>query len=248
MQLKQLARMWVGSRANMPVEVVDGKIAPREVGSGYYFTTPSGKTIVRYPNAYGWRTLYHPSTLRIEVGRDWKSNVREVVVDRLPTWIRGNFRDFDGLRIARGWISAGRDGWKRVWAIRDPKIGRGYHGQRWNNAQLWDGLEEAICDARKAWILRAQQEIENTVIESLGDIAEALITREASIEAGNCAVGTDAFIARHGWNNRYYVRARVLDRTGESRAYQAIAVARRALARIIMQQEQANGQFIRTQS
>lgn len=54
-----------------PIIAVDGFAPPKLKGSRYYFTTPSGKTIVKYPNAYGYRTLYHPSTLRVEVGKGW---------------------------------------------------------------------------------------------------------------------------------------------------------------------------------
>ena len=44
---------------------------PKLVGNSGYFTTPSGKTVVAYPGAYGWRTVYHCSTERVEVGREW---------------------------------------------------------------------------------------------------------------------------------------------------------------------------------
>lgn len=40
-------------------------------GRSYYWTTPSGKTEVRHPSAYGWPTLYHASTRRVVVGADW---------------------------------------------------------------------------------------------------------------------------------------------------------------------------------
>lgn len=54
-----------------PVAVVEGYVAPRLAGRSYYWTTLSGRTIVRHPNAYGWPTLYHASTRRVEVGADW---------------------------------------------------------------------------------------------------------------------------------------------------------------------------------
>ena len=44
---------------------------PKLVGNSGYHTTPSGKTIVNHPGAYGWRTVYHCSTERVEVGRNW---------------------------------------------------------------------------------------------------------------------------------------------------------------------------------
>ncbi len=68
---RRLAREACGAHATMPVEVVEGSQFPRVRGRSYYWTTPSGKTEVMHPNAYGWRTLYHPSTLRVEVGREW---------------------------------------------------------------------------------------------------------------------------------------------------------------------------------
>jgi hypothetical protein len=54
-----------------PIVITGDDKSPAIAGESYYWTTPSGKTIVRYPNAYGYRTLYHASTRRIEVGRDW---------------------------------------------------------------------------------------------------------------------------------------------------------------------------------
>lgn len=54
-----------------PVVAVQRAEAPEWRGHSFFHTTPSGKTIVRYPNAYKWRTLYHPSTRRIVVGLDW---------------------------------------------------------------------------------------------------------------------------------------------------------------------------------
>jgi len=44
---------------------------PKLIGNPGYHTTPSGGTIVNYPGAYGWSTVYHRSTERVEVGRSW---------------------------------------------------------------------------------------------------------------------------------------------------------------------------------
>ena len=54
-----------------PIMTVGGDQPPRLEGESYYWTTPSGKTRVRHPNAYGWPTTYHRSTRRITVGVDW---------------------------------------------------------------------------------------------------------------------------------------------------------------------------------
>lgn len=69
----QVARIWAGARLNLFVDVVPGDAAPHVAGDSGYYTTPSGKTIVRHPGAYGYRTVYHCSTERVDVGADWKA-------------------------------------------------------------------------------------------------------------------------------------------------------------------------------
>lgn len=68
---RRLARRTAGAHAACHVEIVAGDAAPAIRGRSYYWTTLSGKTEVRHPNAYGWPTLYHASTLRVQVGREW---------------------------------------------------------------------------------------------------------------------------------------------------------------------------------
>jgi hypothetical protein len=59
-------------QANIHIEVIPGvAAAPRTVGESYYWTTPSGKTIVQHPSAYRWPTWYHASTRRVVVGEQW---------------------------------------------------------------------------------------------------------------------------------------------------------------------------------
>lgn len=73
---RKLARDTIGlAQYDHPpvVCVPNDSLPPMEVGESYYHTTLSGKTIVRYPSAYGWPTLYHPSTRRILVGENWFS-------------------------------------------------------------------------------------------------------------------------------------------------------------------------------
>lgn len=236
--IERVARMWCGVRANMPVEIVDGDAPPKVCGEGFHWTTPGGKPI-RYPNAYKWEKVYHASTIRVEVGRNWRHDVRELVVDGQDTYVREQFRDFDGLRIARGWLSHGSSGWSRIWAIRDPQTGRAYHGRRSSLEGRWDGLAEAIAEARATWTVRAENEREQAVLAELSVIAEPLVTRADSKAAGNCGVGTEAYAARRGWTDRYYVRAELLDRAPEPRARAAAQAARRMLARIIADQQTA---------
>ena len=71
-------REWVRRQADAygtryPVEVVEGHKAPTLEGESGYYTTLSGKTRVMHPGAYKWPTIYHCSTIRVEVGADWLS-------------------------------------------------------------------------------------------------------------------------------------------------------------------------------
>lgn len=71
-QQRTAIRRYVGISDNFPpINIVEGYDAPKSLGESFFHTTPSGKTIVNYPNAYGYRTLYHPSTRRVTVGAGW---------------------------------------------------------------------------------------------------------------------------------------------------------------------------------
>ncbi len=71
-----LARRACGNQYDTayPVVVVDGDQAPERRGSTWHYRTTSGIPI-DYPGAYsrrGWSNMvYHPSTHRIVVGREW---------------------------------------------------------------------------------------------------------------------------------------------------------------------------------
>lgn len=70
-----LARLVSRDDGNRPVEIVRGKnsdsIYPHITGIGAYWTTPSEKTIISYPNAYRWPKTYHCSTRGTTVGKLW---------------------------------------------------------------------------------------------------------------------------------------------------------------------------------
>lgn len=72
-QERTRARRRLGIRHNCtPVAALPGSYRPpTRLGEPGYWTTPSGKTIVRHPNAYGWPTVYHCSSERIVVGEYW---------------------------------------------------------------------------------------------------------------------------------------------------------------------------------
>ena len=69
--MKHLVRLVVADRGNRPVEFIPDSIQPpRMEGESSYHTTPGGK-IVHHPSAYGYRTIYHCSTLHTTVGQNW---------------------------------------------------------------------------------------------------------------------------------------------------------------------------------
>ena len=64
----------VSSTDKTPIFVVytrnPKRYTPQLLGTGGYWTTKTGKPIY-YPNAYKWFKVYHHSTRRIEVSREW---------------------------------------------------------------------------------------------------------------------------------------------------------------------------------
>lgn len=76
---RKLVRSLVGASATQPVIVVEGNAKPHWHGRSYYWTTLSGKTEVRFPNAYKWPCTYHASTLELRVGEDWLSGVVNLI-------------------------------------------------------------------------------------------------------------------------------------------------------------------------
>lgn len=74
-EIRRAARATTGAHNSCPVVLVEGAAAPRLVGADAYYTTAAG-TVVRSPSAYARksyaRLVRHPSTLRVEVGADWR--------------------------------------------------------------------------------------------------------------------------------------------------------------------------------
>lgn len=61
----------------IPIVIIDGDSAPTCKGTGYHYRNKSGD-LIRYPNAYqrAWgKPIYYPSTIRIEVGKEWPMHV-----------------------------------------------------------------------------------------------------------------------------------------------------------------------------
>jgi hypothetical protein len=74
--VRRAIKRQIDAPSHVSVVVIEGSkkrenSQPKLVGNSGYSTTPSGKTIVNHPSAYGWPTVYHCSTERVEVGREW---------------------------------------------------------------------------------------------------------------------------------------------------------------------------------
>ena len=69
------ARAYLGIWSSCPVVVTGGDSPPTLEGEEYHYTTPGGAPVY-HPNAYrrAWgKPVYHASTLRVEVGQDWRA-------------------------------------------------------------------------------------------------------------------------------------------------------------------------------
>jgi len=74
----------LGESNHVPVTILHKKRGkkPPVIGKRGYYTTPSGKTLVKYPSAYSWPTVYHCSTRKIVVGETWlKRNARKLATN-----------------------------------------------------------------------------------------------------------------------------------------------------------------------
>jgi hypothetical protein len=92
LKARRLARKAVRAHNTCPVRFLFNDDPPQLFGESWYYTTPSGKTRIRHPNAYHWPKSYHSSTLEVVVGVYWFRNqlspeelallVEEVVLNR----------------------------------------------------------------------------------------------------------------------------------------------------------------------
>jgi hypothetical protein len=77
--LRSAARKEAGANRSTPIDILaKSDQAPEMTGEAGYTTTPSGKTTVRHPGAYGNRCVYHVPTLHVTVGQNWKPAVQNV--------------------------------------------------------------------------------------------------------------------------------------------------------------------------
>lgn len=186
----------VGDERAIPIVEVDGDTPPHVEGESYYWTTPSGNTIVDHPMSYGYPTWYHGSTRKVVVGRGYRlPELRRHTAYGITTWvICGYRRIIHGYRVepARGWTRYGR-----YWLVRCPN-GDFYHAIR--TVSLYDSQKDAAKAVRTAvHALRErrlnQRRWEIGLSKPLRQIA---VTVEDAVQAGNCRIGVNSWMSLHG--------------------------------------------------
>lgn len=183
---KRLARLWAGAETSIALRFEPGDQAPKVAGSGYYHTTPGGK-LVRYPNAYGYRTVYHHSTRVVVVGERWSAPDTVTTTDDgvRGEWIRTTARGCRDCAVVRGWVRRDR------YTLVRRSDGRTFHAFGWLAAR------EAVAGAEAAWVRQDQAERANRARQFAGWCPRALpLTLLASREAGNCEAGSMAWARR----------------------------------------------------
>lgn len=188
---RRLARLICGTDSAVLVLLVPGDDRPRIQGQSFYHTTPGGRP-VRYPMAYGYRTVYQPSTRRIEIGEQWDG------------WDRWRIDRTHGVVSAIEIAAArGREDCSLVpyraatlagWLVRRTD-GRAYHTRTVGTG----GTHlEAIDEARRAWAQQDRETIVRTAQRWDGwSLSALVVTREDARAAGCCEAGVEAFGARH---------------------------------------------------
>jgi hypothetical protein len=212
---RRVIRILTGSAVNIPIVEVDGDDPPREAGESFYWTTPSGKTRVSYPRAYGWRTVYHHSTLRVEVGRDWRPPELVRVEDSgfavqympetargVGDWTVGRYvapvRPFAGI-VRNGLLLRHSSGWA-------------YHVRSGEDVGGWGCCPTDFDEPWKLALLvqhgqrkREQQQAADRAAKATSfsgmDLRAVPVTIDTSLRAGNCRDGTMAFSYRHRLGN-----------------------------------------------
>lgn len=175
-----LCRLWVGARYAAPIQVVPGAAAPTWQGEPYHWTTRGGKPI-RHPNAYRWPKVYHRSTCRIVVGREWLAARRPmrdweeaiVLYDQLHT-VGGRYA------VLPGWI-----GGSATALVVDLRTARTYHASRpklteWTRPVHLAAAREAI----QGW--QRQDAADALARQVTACLPRIWVTLEDSLAAGNC--------------------------------------------------------------
>lgn len=194
---KYFARLWagVGDENGITVNVVPkSRKAPKLNGESFYFTTPSGKTIVRHPSAYDWLTLYHPSTRSVDVGEGWlKRHKGRVHVDAsgLRCIYVGKPYKIHGFTVYRAFYPQSA---RKCFLIFNKKFKNwSCHIDR-NNFKLSDA-REAVLNAISIRRIQVENAVKlNSNINNLKLLGVDVVVRlQDSVNSGNCQSGTIAW-------------------------------------------------------
>lgn len=229
----RICRRYVGPGCNhCPVVVVPGARRPYLIGDSGYYTTPSGKTIVRSPQAYGWRTLYHPSTEEIRVGARWIARLRSVIAGRPLRWGAA----FDNEIAVRTSSTTARRYRLRTLrtagvAIRMPTDLRDRHGQ-WEHGRTFADCRREIAHKRRAQGLESIAQAVPARKARLFARVSRVVARYADARAaGFCDAGITAWCRARGIRVDSAVSLRrLLSDSDRSAQALALRIARRAIA------------------
>jgi hypothetical protein len=188
--LTYIARLACRDGANHPVTILpESDQSPRRIGEGFYFTTPSGKTIINHPSAYHWPKSYHGSTLAIEVGHGWldawgpytrhtSAGVQMIVASGQQTIVHG-------MRVTPGWATAQWDRGRALYLVEGD--GWSYHADRSPAITSRHAVRAALKNRHQQRLMDRQHARD---AETLGRV---WVERQDSIAAGNCPLGTDTY-------------------------------------------------------
>jgi hypothetical protein len=216
-----LARLFVNDKSNRPVEIVDGPAAPRMKGESWHYTTPGGKPI-HYPNAYRWPKVYHNSTLRIVVGREWLDANRDIERYR-DEWVSGWYYPHKTVkihgikvRLIHCWNST-------VWVIENAD-GELYHTSKfpYTDRTARDVVREALREWRKK---RAAEAAEERIRVRLEKPETCWVSVESVRSVGACMLGIEAWARKHGLSTKASHRLDMLLELDPDNAYLRLACA-----------------------
>ena len=179
-----LVRIETREHTTTPVHTIPGHSPPIISGSPGYHTTPSGKTVVRHPGAYGHSTLYHPSTVQVAVGEGWRTKLSS----QLDTPPGGCVWDRDYLGVKLVALSDGLD-----WHLSPGDIAGG---------RYMAGVKRGLASKRKE--ARTKRQDAQAREYYLADSAATRVSLADSLAAGNCPEGALRFaelklgLSRHG--------------------------------------------------
>jgi hypothetical protein len=152
-----------------PTTYLAGMEKPFSTGESAYWTTPSGKTIVRHPSSYGWRCVYHCSTRENFAGAKW--------IEKQLKCPRGYAWGKDSLGIC-------------LIQIRTRET---YHP---HEGELWRGAKHVAERLRSAIKIRKEGLADRKSLRKMS--RGLLVFYQDSIRGGNCGLGTSRFAAQNG--------------------------------------------------